>query len=673
MINIYFCASLIYNLTMSKKVKKTTIDSNLSSLNYPNISDLKTFLRFEKIPTMIYRDSVSASAAVANEVAALIKIKQLRKENCVIGFATGSTMVAFYEELVRLHKEENLSFKNVISFNIDEFYPMAPDSIQSYAMFMQEHLFAHIDIEKSNINIPDGSLPKEKVNEFCLEYEHKIDSNGGLDVIIQGLSGRGHTGFNEPGSPSDSKTRLVTLDRATITAAASDFYGEKNVPRKAITMGIGTMFKAKKVFLLAWGEGKAPIINKTVEGVKTDQVPSSVLQDHTDVTVILDEASSEELTRVKTPWIVDILQWDDAMIKKGVVWLCQKVGKPILKLSNRDYNDHHMNDLVTEVGRSYDINIKVFNDLQKTITGWPGGKPNADDSDRPERAKPAKKRVIIFSPHPDDDVISMGGTFIRLVDQGHDVHVAYQTSGNIAVFDEDVIQYTDFFQEVDRALGIKNSESSELYRRVNKFINEKKAGDLDKPEVKKIKGLIRRAEARAGCRYSGLTDDKAHFLDLPFYETGTVKKNPVGPADVKIIKDLLMEIKPHQIYAAGDLSDPHGTHRVCLDAIFMALEELKKEPWIADCWVWLYRGAWHEWPVDQIEMAVPMSPAELMRKRKAIFRHQSQKDSALFPGSDAREFWQRAEDRNKGLAERYDGLGLAEYEAMEGFKRYFFL
>jgi len=402
-------------------------------------------------------------------------------------------------------------------------------------------------------------------------------------------------------------------------------------------------------------------------------VPASIWQDHSDANIILDEAAADDLTRVKTPWIVDIPKWDAGMIKKGVVWLCQKVDKPLLKLTNKDYNDHHMNDLVTEAGDAYDINIKVFNELQNTITGWPGGKPNADDSNRPERAVPAKKRVIIFSPHPDDDVISMGGTFIRLVDQGHDVHVAYQTSGNIAVFDEDVIQLTDFFQEVDQALGVQNKDSVALYKRVNKYIKEKKPGDVDKPEVKKIKGLIRRAEARAGCRYSGLTDDKAHFLDLPFYETGTVKKNPVGPADVKIIKELLLKLKPHQIYAAGDLSDPHGTHRVCLNAIFMALDELKNETWIKDCWVWLYRGAWHEWPIDEIEMAVPMSPDELMRKRKAIFRHQSQKDSALFPGTDTREFWQRAEDRNKGLAKQYDQLGLAEYEAMEGFKRYFFL
>jgi glucosamine-6-phosphate deaminase len=658
---------------MSIKTKITQSDSSLSKLNLPNSADTNTFLSFEKIPTTIYTDSDAASRAVANEIASIIKIKQLRKEKCLIGLASGSTMVAFYEELVNLHKNDGLSFDNVLTFNIDEFYPMLPSSIQSYAKFMQEYLFDHIDMDKANIHMPDGSLPKDKVNEFCAEYERKIDNNGGLDVIIHGLSGRGHTGFNEPGSSVDSKTRLVTLDQATITSAASDFYGEKNVPIKAITMGMETMFKAKKVFLMAWGEGKAPVIHKIVEGEKTDQVPASILQDHENVTVIVDEAASEELTRVNTPWIVDIPLWDESMIKKGVVWLCQKVNKPILKLTNKDYNDHHMNDLVTEVGTGYDINIKVFNELQNTITGWPGGKPNADDSRRPERAKPAKKKAIIFSPHPDDDVISMGGTFIRLADQGHEVHVAYQTSGNIAVFDDDVIQYTDFFQEVDRVLGVQNKEAIALYKKVNKYIRDKKPGDVDKPEVKKIKDLIRRSEARAGCRYVGLTDDRAHFLNLPFYETGTVKKNPVGPKDVKIIKDLLLELKPQQIYAAGDLSDPHGTHRVCLDAIFLALDELKKEPWIKDCWVWLYRGAWHEWPINEIEMAVPLSPDELMRKRKAIFKHQSQNDGALFPGSDAREFWQRAEDRNRGLANRYDQLGLAEYEAMEGFKRYFFL
>ncbi len=658
---------------MSKKAKKPMLDSNLSSLNYPNAADLKSYLRFEKIPITIYNDSDSASVAIANEIASIIKIKQLRNELCLIGFAAGSTMVAFYEELVRLHKKEGLSFKNVMSFNIDEFYPMKPDSIQSYAKFLHEYLFDHIDILKENINMPDGSIPLKKVNNFCDSYEQKIDGNGGLDVIIQGISSGGHTGFNEPGSPIDSKTRLVTLGRSTIVSAASDFYGEKNVPRKAITMGIGTMFKAKKVFLMAWGEGKSSIIKEIVEGENTDQIPASILQNHDNATIILDEASADDLTRVKTPWIVDIPKWDEEMIKKSVVWLCHKTGKPILKLTNRDYNDHNMNDLVTEVGTAYDINIKAFNELQNTITGWPGGKPNADDSHRPERAQPAKKKVVIFSPHPDDDVISMGGTFIRLVDQGHDVHVAYQTSGNIAVFDDDVIQHTDFFREVDKAIGVQNKEAADLYNKVSKYIREKKAGEVDKPEVKKIKALIRRSEARAGCRDAGLTDDKAHFLDLPFYETGKVKKNPVGPEDVKIIKDLLLYIKPQQVFAAGDLSDPHGTHRVCLDAIFLALDELKNEPWIKDCWVWLYRGAWHEWPINEIEMAVPMSPDELMRKRKAIFKHQSQKDAALFPGSDSREFWQRAEDRNTGLAKQYDQMGLAEYEAMEGFKRYFFL
>ncbi len=648
-------------------------DNNLSPLNFPNTSDLKTFLRNEKLPVSIYKDSTAASIAVAGEVAAVIREKQLKGKPCLIGLAAGSTMVALFNELVRMHQEEGLSFKNVITFNIDEFYPMEPDSIQSYVRFMHEHLLDLVDIEKSNIHYPDATLPKKEVPAFCARYEAEIDKYGGLDIILNGVSSRGHMGFNEPGSPTDSKTRLVTLDRATIVSAASDFYGEKNVPRKGITMGIETMYKARKVYLMAWGEGKADIIRKIVEGPQTDQVPASIYQTHPDASVILDEASADELTRVKTPWIVDVPVWNEHMIKKAVVWLCQEVDKPVLKLTNRDYNDHHMNDLITEVGTAYDINIKVFNELQNTITGWPGGKPNADDSRRPERARPDRKRVIIFSPHPDDDVISMGGTLIRLVDQGHDVHVAYQTSGNIAVFDEDVIQHTDFFREIDQMLGLKNNESLALYEKVNEYIKEKKPGEVDKPEVKKIKAMIRRSEARAGIRYCGLTDDKAHFLDLPFYETGTVKKKPVGPEDVKIIKDLLLEIKPHQVYAAGDLSDPHGTHRVCLEAIFRALDELKNEPWINDCWVWLYRGAWHEWPIEEIEMAVPMSPDELMKKRKAIFKHQSQKDSALFPGTDTREFWQRAEDRNMGLAKLYDHLGLAEYEAMEGFKRYHFL
>jgi glucosamine-6-phosphate deaminase len=629
--------------------------------------------RFEKINTKIFSNSENASISVANEIAAIIKIKQLEGKPCVIGLATGSTPIRVYEELVRMCQTKQLSFSNVYTFNLDEYYPMQPDSLQSYVRFMNEHLFNHIDIPRENIHIPDGAIPKEKVAEFCKNYEKKIEELGGIDLQILGIGRTGHIGFNEPGSGENTLTRLITLDQVTRLDAASDFFGEEYVPRKAITMGVGTIMKARKVIMMAWGEGKAPIVQKAVEGTITDQIPSTFLQKHPNATVVLDEAAAAELTRIKTPWLLDTCDWTDAkLVRKAVVWLCQTLNKPILKLTNHDYMEHGMADLVTEFGTAYDINIRIFNELQHTITGWPGGKPNAPDTNRPERAKPFPKRVVIFSPHPDDDVISMGGTFIRLADQGHDVHVAYQTSGNIAVFDDDVIRFVDFVSDFETSLGKPKEESLKLYERILSQIKNKVPGQIDTPEVLSIKGLIRRGEAKASCRYVGIPDSNIHFLDMPFYETGTVKKKPIGEEDVKIIMDLLQKIKPHQIYAAGDLSDPHGTHRVCLAAIFEAINRLKDEKWMKDCYVWLYRGAWQEWEIDKIEMAVPLSPEELMRKRKAIFKHQSQKDSAMFPGSDKREFWVRAEDRNHATAAMYNLLGLAEYEAMEAFVRYRF-
>lgn len=628
---------------------------------------------FEKITTKILKSSSDASVSVANEIAALIKIKQLEDKNCVLGLATGSTPIKVYEELVRMHKAGQLSFKNVYTFNLDEYYPMLPDNLQSYVRFMNEHLFNHIDIPKSQIHIPDGTISKDKVAEFCKSYEKKIEELGGLDLQILGIGRTGHIGFNEPGSGESSVTRMITLDQMTRIDAASDFFGEENVPRKAITMGVGSIMKAKKIIMMAWGEGKSKIIKKAVEGPITEHIPSTFLQKHPNTMVVVDEAASSELTRIKTPWLVESCDWNDQkLIRKAVVWLCQKVDKPILKLTNGDYMEHGMSDLVTEFSSAYQINIKIFNELQATITGWPGGKPNADDSNRPERAKPFPKRVVLFSPHPDDDVISMGGTFIRLVDQGHDVHVAYQTSGNIAVFDDDAVRFADFISDFNEAFGLNKEDGDKFYKKVVKSIKEKAPGQVDSKEVMSIKGLIRRGEAKAGARYVGLEDKNIHFLDMPFYETGTVKKKPIGEDDIQIIVDLLQKVKPHQIYAAGDLSDPHGTHRVCLAAIFAAVDRLKEEKWMKDCYVWLYRGAWQEWEVDQIEMAVPLSPEELMRKRKAIFKHQSQKDAALFPGNDKREFWVRAEDRNHATAEAYNKLGLAEYEAIEAFVRYLF-
>jgi glucosamine-6-phosphate deaminase len=642
----------------------------------------------EKAPVTVYSSSKQASAAVAREIADLIQAKAAKGEKCVLGLATGSTPTNVYAELIRLHKEEGLSFKNVVTFNLDEYYPMQPGELQSYVRFMKENLFDHIDIDFArNVHIPDGTLPKERVFEYCQNYEKQIKDAGGLDLQILGIGRTGHVGFNEPGSPRDSKTRLITLDRKTRLDAATDFFGERNVPRRAITMGVDSVMSAKKIILMAWGEGKAPVVKKAVEGDVTTQVAASFLQQHANARFVLDTAAASELTRFKSPWLLGPVEdfgltWTDQLTRKAVMWLAQLVKKPLLKLTNEDYNEHGLQDLVASRGGAYDINVEVFRHLMATITGWPGGKPpkpgmrpvieNSVGAPAFAHANPEvwPKRVICFSPHPDDDVISMGGTFIRLCDHGHEVHVAYQTSGNIAVWDEAALRHADFVAEYARAFGLDEKLAQGIEDHVSQFVKAKQPGEVDPPELRKIKGLIRRTEARAAALFSGVKEERIHFLDLPFYETGRVRKQPVGEADIKITMDLLQRVKPHQIYAAGDLSDPHGTHRVCLAAILEAVKRLKDEPWMKQCEVWLYRGAWAEWGVDEIEMAVPLSPDEVMRKRMAIFKHESQKDRAVFPGSDSREFWQRAEDRNKGTAELYDALGLAEYEAIEGFVRW---
>lgn len=627
---------------------------------------------FERIPTLTFENAGEASKAVAAEIADLVRERQNQGKNVVLGLATGSTPTRVYDELIRLHREEGLSFKNVITFNLDEYFPMQPDHLQSYVRFMGEQLFDHIDINPDNVNIPDGTLSREKVFKYCAEYERKIEEAGGLDIQILGIGRTGHIGFNEPGSTKDSRTRMVTLDIVTRRDASGDFFGLENVPRRAITMGVGTILKAKKIILMAWGDGKADIIRKTVEGPVVEQVPATFLQEHQNTLFVLDAAASSQLTKNRTPWLVDSCEWDGFNMRRAVVWLCRKIDKPLLKLTDEDYNENGLGELLTEKGPAYNINIKVFNELQHTITGWPGGKPKADDTYRPERAEPFPKRALIFSPHPDDDVISMGGTFIRLVDQGHEVHVAYQTSGNIAVFDEEALRFADFMSDMAVNFDLKDPISKKIFDEVRSSIRDKKIDSVDTPEVRLIKGLIRRGEAKAACRYVGIPDECVHFLDMPFYETGRVKKAPLGPEDVKIIEEMIKKVKPQQIYAAGDLADPHGTHRVCLDAIMKAVMNLKDEPWMKDCWVWLYRGAWHEWPVEEIEMAVPISPEELVRKRRAIFKHQSQKDNVMFQGSDKREFWERAENRNQSTAQIYDALGLAEYEAMEAFVRWKF-
>ncbi|WP_310391981.1 glucosamine-6-phosphate deaminase [Hymenobacter sp.] len=640
-------------------------------LNYPETT-------FEKLPVAIFKEAQDGAVSVAQEIARLIRAKQKKGENAVLGLATGSSPIDVYKELIRLHKHENLSFENVITFNLDEYYPMQPDELQSYVCFMHEQLFRHVDIRPENINIPDGRLPIERVKEYCQAYEQKIEDCGGLDLQLLGIGRTGHIGFNEPGSASTSTTRLVKLDPLTITDAAKDFIKEEYVPLRALTMGVGTIMKARKIILLAWGEGKATILKETVEGKISDEVPASFLQQHPNVRVVVDEWAAGELTRIKTPWLVGMCAWDDALIRRAVIWLSLKTQKPILKLTDEDYKDGSLNDLLLEAGSAYSLNITVFNAIQRTITGWPGGKPNSDDSKRPERAEPAVKRSLIFSPHPDDDVISMGGTLLRLVDQGHDVHVAYQTSGNIAVFDDDARRFADFAygfaSDFSKKLDMNVDKMRAEYEEIVAFLNHKKLGEEDSPAVQDIKALIRKGEAAAACRYCGVREANVHFMNMPFYETGRVQKKPLGEADIQAVVGILREVQPHQIFAAGDLRDPHGTHRVCLDAIFAALERLKgQDAWVNDCYLWLYRGAWQEWGVEAVEMAVPISPEELMRKRKAIFKHQSQKDSAVFPGNDKREFWQRSEDRNRATAKFYDQLGLAEYEAIEAFVRHRFM
>jgi glucosamine-6-phosphate deaminase len=629
--------------------------------------------RFEKLPVTVYTDMLTASKVVANRIAEIIKQKALKGENAILGLATGATPVAVYRELVRLHQQDGLSFKNVVTFNLDEYYPMAATASQSYKVFMNTHLFDHVDIAPDNINIPNGELAESEVAAFCLAYEKKISGYGGLDLQILGIGRTGHIGFNEPGSAPNSGTRLVSLDELTRSDAAHDFGGKVNVPTKAITMGIGTIFKAREIILMAWNTKKADIIKKAVEGEPSAGIPATYLQHSDHVEFILDADGASSLTRFNTPWLVKDCTWDEPLIKKAVIWLAKTLNKPILKLTEDDYNNNGMAQLATQNGPVYHINIHIFNKLQHTITGWPGGKPNADDSQRPERASPALKRVIVFSPHPDDDVISMGGTFIRLADQGHDVHVAYQTSGNTAVWDDDALRFVEFSLDLSESQGTNDEKLRAAYQNMRSFIKTKQPNERDPQDVETIKGLIRKGEAIAGARFVGLHDDHIHFQELPFYDKRKVTKDVSYEEDIQQTMRLLQQVKPHQVYAAGDFADPHGTHKTCFDIIHEAITRLgKTEAWVRDCWVWLYRGAWFEFETHEIEMCVPLSPEEVERKRLAIFKHQSQKDRPVFPGDDAREFWVRAEDRTSETARIYNQLGLAEYEAMEAFVRFKF-
>ncbi|MBR2026495.1 MAG: glucosamine-6-phosphate deaminase [Alistipes sp.] len=613
--------------------------------------------RYEKIATQAYESEYEGVQYVADAIVAAIKAHQQEKP-FVLGLTTGKTPIGLYRELVKRYQAGEVSFANVAVYSLDEFYPILPTVKQSRNYRIREELLNHIDIRPENINFPDGTLAREELPAFCANYGKEK-----IDLMIIGVGEQGQIGFNEAGSHAKSNTRLVQLSYKARKAQASGFHGLEHTPKMAITMGINTILGAERIILMAWGEDKATIVNSIVEGEVTDQIPATHLQLHDNIEVVIDEGAASQLTRVQTPWLVGSCQWTPKFTRKAVVWLCGVVNKPILKLTHKDYIENSLGELL-EQGRTYDqINIDVFNDLQHTITGWPGGKPNADDSTRPVKSTPFPKNVLIFSPHPDDDVISMGGTFIRLVEQGHNVHVAYETSGNVAVHDDVVLQNIDVAHELGYA---------DDFAKVEQIIKSKKAGEPEPRELLNIKGALRRAEARAAVRSFGLNPDtNAHFLNLPFYETGGIRKSPFTEEDINIVAKLLREVKPHQIYAAGDLSDPHGTHRTCIEIVLEAIEVVKDDEWFKECHLWLYRGAWMEWDLGSVDMAVPLSPTEMIVKRHAIYRHLSQKDIVPFPGDDPREFWQRSEDRTQTTANQYNALGMAEYQAIEVFVKMF--
>lgn len=626
--------------------------------------------RYEKIDTSIFKTLEEVAQAVAEEIAEGIKAKAQAAKPYVLALPGGNSPIHVFNELIRMHREQGLSLKNVHLFPLYEFYPLVDVELGVAARIRRE--FAdHVDIPKENLHSKAADLDKEKIEDVAKAYEEKIQQLGGLDFVLLGVGRSGTVALNMPGTLRDSETRLVTLDQNSRKEAISTFNTIDAVPPTAITAGFSLILEAKKIVLIAFGEDKAQTICETIEGECTERLPSSQLQRIPQVRVMLDLPAASALTRIKHPWLVGSCNWDDKLIRRAIVWLCERVNKPILKLTNKDYAENGLAELLTKYESAYNVNIKIFNDIQHTITGWPGGKPNADDSNRPERAEPFPKRVIVFSPHPDDDVISMGGTFQKLVSQGHDVHVAYQTSGNIAVGDEEVIRYVSYLRNVCEHLGVEDSPVMKRALEIRDYLlHEKKEGAIETPEVRFMKGTIRREEARTACRFVGVPEDKVHFLDLPFYETGAIKKGDLTQKDVDIVKQLIAEVKPHQMFVAGDLADPHGTHKVCLDAILAAIDQMKDEAWYQDCRVWMYRGAWAEWEIDHIEMAVPMSPEELRKKRNSILKHQSQMESAPFLGDDERLFWQRAEDRNRATADLYARLGLASYEAIEAFVEY---
>lgn len=631
--------------------------------------------RFEKVPTDIFPTIEEGAVDIANQLEADIKKREQEGRKFVMGVGSGSSLTPIFQELIRRHEAGRLSFRNVVVFNAYEYFPLNAENVNRSINQLKERFLNHVDIEAENIFTPDGTLAQDDVQEHCRQYEQHIKEQGGLDVILLGIGRMGNIATNEPGSSITSASRLILIDETAREEMKMSFGSQETVPPCSITMGVSTILSARRIFLTAWGEEKADIIKKTVEGKVSDTVPASFLQTHNDAHVVIDLSAAAKLTRIQHPWLVASCKWTDKLVRSALVWLCQVTGKPILKLTNKDYNENGLSELLALYGSAYNANIKIFNDLQHTITGWPGGKPDADDTYRPERARPFPKRVIVFSPHPDDDVISMGGTLRRLVQQGHDVHVAYETSGNIAVGDEEVVRFMHFINGFNQLFGNEQDEViKSKYKEIKEFLKHKKEGDIDTQDVRTIKGLIRRGEARTACTFNQIPLDHVHFLDLPFYESGKIEKLPMGEADVDIVRKLISTVQPHQIYVAGDLADPHGTHRKCTDAVLAAidLEKEAKAAWLNDCRVWMYRGAWAEWEIENIEMCVPISPEELRAKRNSILKHQSQMESAPFLGNDERLFWQRSEDRNRGTAKLYDDLGLACYEAMEAFVEYKF-
>ena len=631
--------------------------------------ELASLTRNEKLFTKILESPDEGAEYIANDIAATIHKYVRSTGKCVLALGAGDNTLKVYDKLAELYENGTISFRNVVIFNLSEFFPIDENISPSTSARLHEVFLNKVDIPKENFHNFNVSTTMEDVHQSCLDYEAEIDRCGGLDLVVCEIGQLGTLAFNEPGSSMHSSCRLMRLSNE-IRQNIANSYHCNDVPITALTLGLSNILTAKHVISMAWGENYSQIVFKTVEGNVDAMVPASILQMHRHAKLVIDLSAADELTRISHPWIVTSCEWTDKLIRRAIVWLCEKTGKPILKLTNKDYNDYGLSELLAHFGSAYNVNIKIFNDLQHTITGWPGGKPNADDTYRPERAVPYPKRVIVFSPHPDDDVISMGGTLKRLVDQHHDVHVAYETSGNIAVGDEDMMRYVMLMDKIGERFGIATPEYSQISSDIHNFVKNKQQGDIDMEIIRYLKGMIRQCEATTACNYIGVKPENIHFCQLPFYETGTIKKGDLSQKDVDIIKALILDVKPHQIFVAGDLADPHGTHKVCTDAVLAAVDELLDEPFMKDCRIWMYRGAWAEWEIDHIEMAVPISPEELRFKRNSILKHQSQMENAPFLGNDDRLFWQRAEDRNRATAQLYSNLGLASYEAMEAFVEY---